>query len=65
MAKHFVVAEVDRTRNPIGPWLLIAVPDDFDVTGDQGFPAESLQHPLACFADQEQAIAERDRLNRP
>jgi hypothetical protein len=61
MAKHHVVAEVNEQKVQVGPWLVIAVPDDCDLA--DGFPADSLAHPLASFDDVHQAYRERDRLN--
>ena len=61
MAGHHVVAEVNEQKVQIGPWLVIAVPDDHDTS--QGFPPESRAHPLATFADAHEAYRERDRLN--
>ena len=61
MAKHHVVAEVNEQKVQIGPWLVIAVPEDCDAS--QGFPPESFAHPLATFADVREAYRERDRLN--
>jgi hypothetical protein len=37
MAKHHVVAEVNEQKVQISPWLVIAVPDDYDAS--QRFPA--------------------------
>ena len=62
MAKHHVVAEVNEQKLQTGPWLVIAVPDDHH-DASEGFPAESLAHPLASFADVQEAYRERDRLN--
>jgi hypothetical protein len=61
MAKHHVVTEVNEAKVQIGPWLVIAVPEDFDAS--QGFPAESVAQPMASFADVHEAYRERDRLN--
>jgi hypothetical protein len=61
MVKHHVVAEVNQQKVQTGPWLVIAVPDDCDASN--GFPIESLAHPVASFADVHQAYRERDRLN--
>jgi hypothetical protein len=64
MAKHVVVSEVDSNRQQIGAWLVIAVPDDFNLSGDEPFPEESLRTPIASFADRKNADAERERLNQ-
>ena len=64
MAKHVVVSEVDAVRQQIGPWLVIALPDNFDPSGDQLFPEDSLRSPVASFSNRNEADAERDRLNR-
>jgi hypothetical protein len=61
MAKHHVVAEVNHQKVQTGPWLVIAVPDDYDAS--QGFPPDSLAYPLASFAYVHDAYRERDRLN--
>lgn len=63
MPKHFVVAEVDKSRNPVGAWLVIAAPDDFDPAGETPFSEESVAHPVASFSDRDQAFIKRDRLN--
>lgn len=47
MAKHHVVSQVNEKKEQIGPWLVIAVPDDFDTS--EGFPPDSLAHPLAII----------------
>jgi hypothetical protein len=61
MAQHVVVAEVGIDCQRIGPCLVVAVPDDIDVSGP--LPDESLSHPVASFTDEEQAYAEQDRLD--
>jgi hypothetical protein len=61
MAKHHVVAEMNEQKVQTGPWLVIAVADDYDLA--DGFPAESLAHPVATFTDVHEAYRERDRLN--
>jgi hypothetical protein len=63
MSKHFVVIETDTSRNPVGSWLVIATPDDFEPTNEPGFPEESLQKPVGSFSSQAEAMAERDRLD--
>jgi hypothetical protein len=64
MANYFAVVDLVEKPDPRGPWLLIATPDGYDPRKNDGFPDESLNSPIASFSDKEQALAERDRLNR-